>query len=158
MFKKLFGPKKYEAQGEPAALDELKTAILEFFPMEGEINRHLSITESEKTHAGFAAVWEFYMRDLDSEGYKSNYLLTHTVLVDIRPDEKAVYFKSKHFARTKRIPKGETIYEPWFAQVGIGKLDDLKVEASKKVKKFSSKKRLEPIAEKIASMGWDAYI
>jgi len=103
MFKKMFGPKKKEGQGNPVPVSELRKALMEYFPKEGEINQYLTIESSDKTHEGFAAVWEFFIRERDSDGIRQNYLLKHTALVDIRPDEKAVYLKSKHFARTKRV-------------------------------------------------------
>ena len=96
MFKKLFGPKKVEGVGAPVPTEELREALLSYFPKEGAINQYLTIERSDKTHEGFAAVWEFFIRDSDEEGIKHNYLLKHTILVDIRPEEKAVYLKSKH--------------------------------------------------------------
>ncbi|MCD6576625.1 MAG: hypothetical protein J7K66_01270 [Anaerolineaceae bacterium] len=157
MFKKLFGPKKVEGVGAPVPTEELREALLSYFPKEGAINQYLTIERSDKTHEGFAAVWEFFIRDSDEEGIKHNYLLKHTILVDIRPEEKAVYLKSKHFARTKRVPKGTEIYDPWFRQVRIGKLEDLKAEAIDKVRFFSSKKSVEPVVLQVTNMGWDAY-
>ncbi len=157
MFKKMFGPKKVEGVGTPVPIDELRGALLDYFPKEGEINQYLTIEKSDKTHEGFAAVWEFFIRQSDDEGFKHNYLLQHTVLVDIRPEEKAVYMKSKHFARTKRVPKDAEVYDPWFRQVRIGKLADLKTENIDKVRFFSSKKSLEPVVMHTTNMGWDAY-
>jgi len=157
MFKKIFGPKKVDGVGTAVPIDELRDALLDCFPKEGEINQYLAIEKSDKTHEGFAAVWEFFIRQSDEEGLKRNYLLTHTVFVDIRPDEKAVYLKNKHFARTKRVPKGTEVYDPWFRQIRIGKLADLKAVNIDKVRFFSSKKSLEPVIAQITNMGWDAY-
>ena len=87
--------------------------------------------------------------------------VTHTVSVDIQPEEKAVRFKTKHITKFGRVPRGETIHEPWQKQVKIGKLPDLieQVEADKKKKAFgySSKKALEPVVECVTANGWDAY-
>ena len=146
MFKKIFGPKKVEGVGTPVPNDELRDALLDYFPKDGEINQYLTIEKTDKTHEGFAAVWEFFIRQSDEEGIKRNYLLKHTVLVDIRPDEKAVYLKNKHFARTKRVPKGIEVYDPWFRQVRIGKLADLKAVNIDTVRSFSSKKRFLPVS------------
>jgi len=158
MFKKIFGPKIHEGQGQPVGVDEIKSALMAFFPVEGEMNQHLTFEESEKTNAGFAAVWEYYMIDRDSEGMRGKYLLKHSILVDIREDEKAVYFKHKHFARTKRPPKGEPVYEPWYTAIGIGTIDEIQAKNAKKVKTWSSKKVLEPLVEKAVKLGWDAYL
>jgi hypothetical protein len=157
MFKKMFGPKKVEGVGTPVPVDELRDALLDCFPKEGEINQYLTIEKRDKTHEGFAAVWEFFIRERDDEGIKRNYLLKHTVLVDIRPEEKAVYLKNRHFARSKRIPKGTEVYDPWFRQVRIGKLADLKAENIDQVKSFSSRKSLDPVVLQATNMGWDAY-
>jgi len=159
MFKKMFGPKKYEREGEPVPVDDLRDALREYFPQEGEmINQYLTIQKTDKTHSGFAAVWEYYIRDSDSEGMKSNYFMKYTVLVDIRPEEHAVYFKGKRFARTKRVPKEETVYDPWFTEIRVGKLEDLKVEKSSSFKVFSAKKILKKLVEQTTGMGWDAYL
>jgi len=157
MFKKLFGPKKVEGVGAPVPTEELRKALLSYFPKEGAINQYLTIERSDKTHEGFAAVWEFFIRDRDPEGIKRNYLMKHTVLVDIRPEEKAVYLKYKHTARTKRVPRDAEVYEPWFHQVRIGKLADLEAENILKVRSFSHKKSLEPLVVQATNMGWDAY-
>ncbi len=122
IFKKIFGFKKVEGVGTPVPIDELREALLDCFPKEGKINQYLTIEKSDKTHEGFAAVWEFFIRESDEDGFKRNYLVKHTVFVDIRPAEKSVYLKNRHFARTKRVPKGTVVYDPWFRQVRIGKL------------------------------------
>ena len=75
MFKKIFGPKKHEGKGEPVAPEDLKSALMAFFPVEGDINQHLTFEESEKTNSGFAAVWEYFMIDSDSDGMRGKYLL-----------------------------------------------------------------------------------
>ena len=98
------------------------------------------------------------LRDRDEEGVMRNYLLTHTVKVDIHPEEKAVYLKSKHFARTKRVPKDAEVYDPWFQQARIGKLAYLKTENINKMRSFSSNKSLEPLVLQTTSAGWDAYL
>lgn len=38
MFKKIFGPNKVEGVGTPIPIDELREALLDCFPKEGEIN------------------------------------------------------------------------------------------------------------------------
>jgi len=142
MFKKIFGPKKVEGVGTAVPIDKLREALLDCFPMEGEINQYLTIEKSDKTHEGFAAVWEFFIRQSDEEGFKRNYLLTHTVLVDIR---------------SERVPKDIEVYDPWFRQIRIGKLADLKAVNIDKVRFFSSKKSLEPVIAQVTNMGWDTY-
>jgi len=158
MFKKMFGPKKHDAQGTPVPMDELRSALMAFFPQDGEVNKYLTFDKNDKVHEGFAAVWEYFMRDRDNEGMKRDYLMTFTVNVDIRPDEKAVYFKSKRFARTKRLPIGTERFDPWFTGIGIGKLDVVKTEFNGNVKVFRPKKKLEQLVEQATSMGWDAYL
>lgn len=158
MFKKIFGPNKFEGKGEPAELDELRKALLAFFPQEKGINPDLSIEVTDQVNEGFEAQWEFYIRDRDPEGAKQNYLLQHTVFVDIRPDEKAVYLKTRHFARTKRVPEGKQVYEPWFHQVRIGRLEALEKENVSKIRSYNSKKILEPLVNQVIDMGWDAYL
>ena len=158
MFKKIFGPKKHEGKGEAVSFEALKEAMIGFFPIEGEINQHLTIEESDKTNAGFIAVWEYYIVDRDSDGMRRKYLLKHSILVDIRPEEKAVYFKHKRFARTKRPPKGEHVFEPWYTGIGIGSVDEIREKNAKKFKTWSSKKALEPLVEKAVNLGWDAYL
>lgn len=49
------------------------------------------------------------------------------------------------------------MYDPWFRQVRIGKLADLKAVKIDKVRFFSSKKSLESVIMQATNMGWDAY-
>ena len=156
MFKKVFGPKKTEGIGEPVSTSEIKNVILTYLPKEGEINQYLSFEDMEKSE-GLKAVWEFYDRDRDEEGIRHNYLMKHTLIIDIRPDEKAVYLKHRHFQRTKRIPKDEPIYDPWFQQIQIGKLEDLQKIDFASLRSYSTKKVVAPLVEGITQHGWDAY-
>jgi hypothetical protein len=126
MFKKIFGPKKVEGVGTPVPAEELRDALLDCFPKEGEINQYLTIEKSDKTHEGFTAAWEFFIRQSDDEGIKRNYLITE-------------------------------VYDPWYRQVRIGKLADMKAENIDKVRFFSSKKSLDPVVIQATNMGWDAY-
>ena len=157
MFKKIFGPKKIEGVGTPVPTEELRTKILEFFPQEGEINKYLSIEGSKDSPDGFNAVWKLYARDRDNEGIRRNYLITHTVKVLIDPKEHAVTLKSKHFARTARVPKDETLHESWVPHVKIGRLDEVQASLGKKFQMFSFKKASESLVEYITQNGWDAY-
>ena len=162
MFKKMFGPKKIEGVGEPIPVGEMKDKLLAFFPSQGEVNPFLSIEPNKKSPQGFSAVWKFYSResDMDNMG-KVKCQVTHTIAVDIDPDEKFVRFHTKHFTKTARIPRGEMIYEPWHRQVKIGKLADLEVEVeedkSRKFFKYSSKDALKPLIDCVTQNGWDAY-
>lgn len=162
MFKKMFGPKKIEGKGKAVPVEELRNKLLELFPSEGEVNSFLTIEANKKSQDGFSAVWKFYSKesDMDNMGYKKCQV-THTVNVEIDPAEKAVHLKSKHFSKTTRIPKGETIHFPWQKYVNIGKLPDLieKVEAdkSKRAFSYSSKKAFKPVIACITENGWDAY-
>lgn len=162
MFKKMFGPKKIEGKGEAIPLEELRDKLLAYFPSEGEVNPFLTIEANKKSPEGFSAVWQFYSKesDMDNMGYKKCQV-THTVSVAIDPAEKAVRLKSRHFSKTTRIPRGETIYHPWQRYVKIGLLPDLieQVEADKNKKAFSysSKKVFEPLIACITENGWDAY-
>lgn len=158
MFKKIFGPKKYEAKGSPAAAAELRTALQGLFPQDGEVNQYLTFETNDKVHDGFAAVWEYFITETDEDNFNQHYWMTYTVFVDIRPDEKAVHLKAKRFARSKRPPKGTKVLDPWFIGIGIGDAVTIKEEYSKLFKSFNSKKKLELLAEKANSMGWDAYI
>ena len=158
MFKKIFGPKKREAQGSPVALEELKGALMACFPQEGKINQYLNFETNDKVHEGFAAVWEYYMADRDDEGIRRKYLMTFTVNVDIRGEEKAVYLKTRRFTRPKRVPKGTEVLDPWFVGIGIGDVDTIMEEFGGNFKVFRTKKKLEVIAEKATSLGWDAYL
>jgi len=157
MFKKVFGPKKTEAQGAPIPLDELRNLILSYFPKEGEINQHLSFAKTDKVNEGFEARWEFYAWDTDSEGDSTRVRVNHTIFVDIQPDEHAVYFKSRHNTRTKRPPRGEEVYKSWIPQVRVGKLEDLRQQKPSRFVFYSPKKVLQPIIDDVASHGWDAY-
>ena len=158
MFKKMFGPKKHEAQGSPVSLDELKKGLLAYFPQEAGINEFLTFESDEKVHDGFKAVWEYFMRDRDDEGMRRNYLLKYSVFVDIRDDEKAVYFKNRRFTRTKRVPKGEKLFDPWYTGIGIGDLETVRTEYEGKFTSFAGRKKLKFLVEKTNQMGWDAYI
>ena len=79
MFKKIFGPKKVDGVGTPVPTEELRDALLDCFPKEGEINQYLATEKTDKTHEGFAAVWEFFIRQSDEEVIKRNYLSKHTM-------------------------------------------------------------------------------
>jgi len=158
MFKRLINGKKYEGQGDAIPASELREALAAFFPQVGEINKYLNFESNEKTNDGFAAVWEYFMWDTDSDGDRRKYLLKYTVSVDIRSDEKAVYLKSKKFARTKRPPRGTEVLQPWFIGIGIGDPETIKEEYSKTFKSFRPKKKLQLLVEKANSLGWDAYL
>ena len=157
MFKKIFGPKKVEGMGTPVPAEELRASILTYFPKEDGINQHLTIEKSDESLDEFNAVWKFYARDLDGEGIRRKYLITHTVKVNIQPQENAVFIKSKHFARTARVPDGETLHDSWIPHIQIGKIGALKAAEKKKFRTFSQKKSIEPLIEHITQNGWDAY-
>lgn len=157
MFKKMFGPKKVEAAGEPIPTKDLRAAILAFFPKGDGINEYLTIEDSKDSPEGFNAVWKMYAKDTDSDGMTRNFLITHTVMVDIKADEKAVYLKSKHFGKTTRVPKDEKVLHSWMPFIQIGKIEDLKPVERKKVNFFSQKKSLEPLVEHITQNGWDVF-
>lgn len=161
MFKKLFGPKEIPAVGDPVPLDELRKIIFSFMPKDGEINQYLTFEDNKKFPQGFLAVWRFYAREKDSENFQyRNYAVTHTVNVDIDPDTKTVHLKAKHFMKTTRVPKDEPIYEPWYRQVRIGTLDEIRekiaTETKKKVYSYSSRKSFESLAQAISQNGWTA--
>ena len=158
MFKKMFGPKKHEAQGSPVSLEELKNELLAYFPQEAGINEFLTFESDEKVHDGFKAVWEYYMRERDEDGHWNNYLLKYSVFVDIRSDEKAVYFKNNRFARTKRVPKGTKRFDPWYTGISIGDLETVRTEYDGNFTSFAGRKKLKFLVEKTNQMGWDAYI
>jgi len=122
MFKKIFGPKKVEGVGTPIPTEELRALILTYFPRENSINQHLTIENSDDSPDGFNAVWKFYARDRDADGMKHNYSITHTVKVNIQPQENAVTIKSKHFAKTARVPDGETLHDSWIPHIQIGEI------------------------------------
>lgn len=158
MFKRIINGKKQEGQGEAVAVDELREALKAFFPQSGEINQYLRFETNDKVHDGFAAVWEYFGIDSDSEGDRRKYLVNYTINVDIRQDEKAVYLKTKQFMRTKRPPRGTEVMDPWFLGVGIGDADTIREEHSKVFKVFQPKKKLRLLVEKANSLGWDAYL
>ena len=158
MFKRIIDGKKHEGQGEPVSSGELREALKGFFPQTGEINKYLTFETNDKVHDGFAAVWEYYGIDTDSEGDRGKYLVQFTVSADIRPDEKAVYLKTKSVMRSKRPPKGTEVLDPWFIGVGIGDPATIAEEYSKFFKSFQPKKNLRMLVEKANSMGWDAYL
>lgn len=157
MFKKLFGPKKFGGEGSPVSTDEIRNLVLAYFPKEGDINLHLSFDQSDTVNDGFEAKWEFYSFDNDTEGNRQRVLVKHTVFVDIRSQENAVFFKTRHFTRTKKPPKGEEIYQNWQSQVQIGKLETLKQEKSSRFVFYNANKVLEPLIEEVTRNGWDAY-
>jgi hypothetical protein len=158
MFKRIIDGKKFEGKGEPAAAGELRDALKTFFPQTGEINKYLRFESNEKLHEGFAAVWEYYGIDTDSDGDRRKHLITYTINVDIRPEEKAVYIKTKSVMRTKRPPRDTEVLDPWFIGVGIGDPTTILEEYSKFVKVFQPKKKLRMLVEKANSLGWDAYL
>lgn len=163
MFKKIFGPKKTEGIGEPVRPEELRAALLELFPSEGDVNAHLDIEKNESSSEGFNAVWRMYIKESDSEdAFRYHYyMLTHTLSVDIDPSEHAVRFKVSQNRKSARVPQGEQVYDPWYAQVKVGKLDELKAQAeaesAKRSFSYSSKKLTEPLVTCATSLGWDAY-
>jgi len=158
MFKRIINGKKHTGQGSPVPTDALREAMLSFFPKSGEINKYLTFEADDKAHDGFAAVWKYFMWDTDSDNNRKRYLLKFTVRVDIRSDEKAVYFKTKRFARTKRPPRGTEVLQPWFIGIGIGDPETIREEYAKVFKVFRPKKKLQMLVEKATSMGWDAYL
>jgi hypothetical protein len=157
MFKKIFGPKKFEAQGAPVPLEDMRNLLLSYFPREGEINSYLTIDKTKKVNEGFEARWEFFTYETDTEGDRQRVLLKHTVFVDIRPDENAVYFKTRHLTRTKRPPRREKVYDFWQSQVRIGKLETLMQEKPSRFVFYNAKKILQPLVDDVTSHGWDAY-
>jgi hypothetical protein len=98
------------------------------------------------------------MIDTDEDGYRGKYRLKFKVLVDIRTDEKAVYFSTKRFTQTKRPPRGTEVLKPWFVGIGIGEPTAIKEEYSKVFKSFNPRKKLALLVEKATSLGWDAYM
>ena len=157
MFKKMFGPKKVEAVGEPVSTKEIRESILAFFPKVTGINDYLTIEDSKDNPEGFNAVWKLYAIERDDEGIKHKYLVTHTVKVDIKTEEKAVYLKNKHVGRSARIPKDEILHKSWMPFIQIGKIEDLKPVEEKNVYSFSTKKSLAPLVKHITQKGWDVY-
>jgi len=158
MFKRIVDGKKHEGQGSPLSAGELRDALKTFFPQMGEINKYLTFETNDKVHDGFAAVWEYYGYETDSEGDRRKHLIKFTVNVDIRTDEKAVYLKSNCVMRTRRPPRGTEVLNPWFVGVGIGDPATIEEEYSKVFKSFQPKKKLRMLVEKANSMGWDAYL
>ena len=157
MFKKIFGPKKVEGVGTPIPTEELRTNILTYFPKAEGVNQYLTFEDSKDSPDGFNAVWKLYARDRDDDGNRRNYLVTHTVKVNIQPQENSVTIKSKHFARTARVPDGETLNESWIPHIQIGKIEELKAALEKKFHVFTIKKATETLVEYITKNGWDAY-
>jgi hypothetical protein len=157
MFKKMFGPKKVEAIGEAVPTEAIRAAILNLLPKSEGINEYLTIEDAKDSPDGFNAVWKLYAKDTDGEGITQNYLITHTIKVDIRPAEKAVYLKNKHFGKTVRVPKDETVHKSWMPYIQIGKLENLEPVENMRTFSFSSKKTFEPLIEVITQNGWDAY-
>jgi hypothetical protein len=157
MFKKMFGPKKVEAIGEPVPTKDIRAAILNLLPKSDGINEYLTIEDSKDSPDGFNAVWKLYAKDTDNDGITQNYLITHTIKVDIRPAEKSVYLKNKHFGKTVRVPKGEPVHKSWMPYIQIGMLKDLEQVENKHTFFFSSKKSFEPLIEVITQNGWDVY-
>ena len=157
MFKKMFGPKKVDAIGEAVSTEEIRSVILTMLPKSDGINEYLTIEDSKDSPDGFNAVWKLYAKDTDSDGITSNYLITHTLKIDIKQEEKAVYLKNKHFGRTTRVPKDTPVHKSWMPYIQIGKLVDLEPVQNKNTFFFSSKISLEPLIEEITQNGWDAY-
>jgi len=163
MFKKLFGPKKIEASGNPVEVGVLREALLELLPSHGEVNRHLKIEEHDKMPHGFKAIWEMYVKEWDQEDRFKFYtqLLTLTLSAEIDEGKKTVSFKISQKQKSTRAQEGEPLYDPWYGQVKVGKLEDLEAEVeSEKDKRsysFSNKKLTEPLAARAAANGWTAY-
>jgi len=153
MFKKMFGPKKVEGVGTPIPVEELRASILKYFPKEDDINQYLTIENCDDSPEGFNAVWKFYALALDHEGIKDSFLFTHTVKVNIQPQENAVTIKSKRSAKASRVPDIETLHDSYLWQVQIGKIEVLKAVEKKKIRRFS----LKTLVESITQNGWDAY-
>lgn len=163
MFKKLFGPKKVEGVGEPVEAAVLREKLLALFPSDGPVNEHLSIEENEKSPDGFSAVWQMYIKERDEEnsGRYYNYFLTHAVDIDINPEDKSVHIKITQKKKSAKPPQGSTVYNPWYRQVKVGSLEELKAqveaESKKKSYSYSTKKLKEPLVACIVNNGWDAY-
>lgn len=161
---KLFGPKKIEGIGEPCDVEILRSALLELLPIEGEVNNCLTIATNEKFPAGFLAIWKMYAKERQEDNsFRFNYVqVTYTFNVDVDPSERAVHLKARNFMKSARIPEGEKVYYPWYSQVKIGKLSDLKdkeeKESQARVYTFSTKKMREPLVACITQHGWDAYV
>ena len=162
MFNKLFGPKKVEGSGEPAAPEVLREALLELFPKAGEINRHLEIEPNEKFPQGFKAVWRFFTLETDSEDDSTYpFAMTYTMQVNIKPEEKAVFLKTSQSGKTARVPEGEEIYDNWYSQVRVGTLEEVQAQAedeqARGVITYTIKKITAPLVACATSIGWDAY-
>jgi hypothetical protein len=163
LFKKMFGPKKMEASGQPVEPEALREALLALLPSQGEVNKHLRIEKHDKFPEGFNAVWQMYVKERDPDDsfrYHTNQL-TLTLSAEIDPGEKSVRFKVGQKQKSARVPQGETLYDPWYGQVKVGKLEDLQAEveaeAAKRSYSFSNRKLTEPLAVCAAANGWDAY-
>ena len=124
MFKKIFGPKKVGGVGTPIPAEELRDVLLEYFPKEGEINQDLTIENCDDSPDGFNAVWKFYANVWDE--YMDIKLFTHTVIINIKPQEKAVHIKEKSAAHSVRVPDGETVHKENKVVIRIGKIEVLK--------------------------------
>ena len=155
MFKKLFGPKKVEGIGTPVPTGVLRGEILKYFPSTAEINQYLKIESLKDSPEGFTAVWKFYARERDDEGYKRNYEVTHRVEVDVRPAEHTVQLKARNMKRTARVPQGAILHSYWSDYVHIGLLEDLQKLEITNVHTYSTKKFLAPLVECITRNGWD---
>ncbi len=163
MFKKMFGPKKMDAVGEPVEPKALREALLALLPSQGEVNKHLKIETHDKFPEGFKAVWQMYIKEQDDEDsfkYHTS-LLTHTLSAEIDPKEKSARFKVSQNKKSARVPEGEPVYDPWYGQVKAGPLEELRAqmeaEAKKRSYSYSTRKLTEPLAACASGMGWDAY-
>ena len=163
MFKKIFGPKIIKGVGDPVEADVLREKLLALFPSAGVVNAYLKIEENEKSPEGFSAVWRLYIREEDEDNSRvfHTYLLTHSINIEIHREEKSVHIKISERRKSADPPEGTVVYKPWYRQVKVGSLDELKAqveaEAAKRSYTYSRKKLKEPLVACITSNGWDAY-
>ncbi|MDK2981737.1 MAG: hypothetical protein PWQ55_2084 [Chloroflexota bacterium] len=140
----------------------LREKLLALFPSDGPINEHLTIEKNENSPEGFSAVWQMYIKEKDEENSRKfyNFSMTHSILVDIHPEDTSVHIKITNKKKSAKPPEGETVYYPWYRQVKVGKMDDLKAQFEAESKKnsfsYSTKKLKEPLINCIVNNGWDA--
>jgi len=152
MFKKMLGPKKVEGVGEPIPTEELRNILLEYFPKEGKINQYLTIEDCGESPDGFNAVWKFYQWQFNGD-YNEIRLCTPKIIVNIQPQENAVHLKMESAPQSVRKPENQTVHKEKEVLIRIGKIEDLKANYKKKIRRSSLKILVEPITQN----GWDVY-
>lgn len=154
MLKKMFGPKLSPGEGDPVEPEELRNKLLELFPSQGDINKHLNVEHLEGNPLSFKAIWEIYTKAQDE--YISYHITNMIITVDIQPEKNAVHLSHKEDRKligvrklNEKLKEGVPLYSDYnhYRLMRVGNLQSL-TEHEKAYTEFIEGKSLLQIAPK----------